>query len=92
MRFIELTHAYKDSKTPQWDQHGYLVEGLRKNAVRVDQPISALLAEQIALGEPEITTQLNGTVDAVCCGRYIWEVCMREPYWRHGHPYVIHTR
>jgi hypothetical protein len=45
VRFIEVTHAYKDSKTSQWDQHGYLVEGLTKNAVRVDQPISALLTD-----------------------------------------------
>lgn len=45
VRFIQLTHAYKDSKIPSWDQHGYLVEGLTTNASQVDQPIAALLAD-----------------------------------------------
>jgi len=43
VRFIQVTHAYRDSKTTLWDQHGYLVEGLTNNAARVDQPIAALL-------------------------------------------------
>ncbi len=45
VRFIQLTHAHRDSKTTIWDQHGYLVEGLTNNCARVDQPISALLTD-----------------------------------------------
>ena len=55
VRFIQLTHAYSDSKTTLWDQHGYLVEGLTTNAAQVDQPIAALLADLAQRGLLEDT-------------------------------------
>lgn len=42
VRFVQLTHS--DSKV-QWDQHADLKNGHSKNALEVDRPISALLAD-----------------------------------------------
>lgn len=39
VRFIQLSHSYK------WDQHGNLKADHRRNAMEVDQPISALLTD-----------------------------------------------
>ncbi len=39
VRFIQCTHSYK------WDQHGNLKKDHAKNALEVDQPIAALLAD-----------------------------------------------
>jgi len=60
VRFIQVTHAYRDSKTTLWDQHGYLVEGLRNNSARVDQPIAALLGDLKERGLLEDTLVLWG--------------------------------
>ena len=39
VRFIQVSHSYK------WDQHGDLKNGHARNALEVDQPISALLTD-----------------------------------------------
>ncbi|MBM83234.1 MAG: sulfatase [Planctomycetaceae bacterium] len=39
VRFVQCTHSYK------WDQHGNLKGGHESNAMEVDQPIAALLAD-----------------------------------------------
>ena len=39
VRFIQVTHSYK------WDQHGDLKNSHSRNALEVDQPIAALLAD-----------------------------------------------
>jgi len=39
VRFVQCTHSYK------WDQHGGLKKDHAKNALEVDQPIAALLAD-----------------------------------------------
>ncbi|MEX0792258.1 MAG: DUF1501 domain-containing protein [Pirellulaceae bacterium] len=43
VRFIELTCP--DSQKDRWDQHSDLKEGHTRNALAVDQPIAALLAD-----------------------------------------------
>ena len=48
VRFVQITHA--ESKYSSWDQHGHLVNGLRWNCERTDQPIAALLADLKARG------------------------------------------
>lgn len=39
VRFVQVSHSYK------WDQHGNLKKDHAKNALEVDQPIAALLAD-----------------------------------------------
>jgi len=60
VRFIQVTHAHRSSKTTLWDQHGYLVEGLTNNCRRVDQPIAALLTDLKRRGLLEDTLVLWG--------------------------------
>jgi hypothetical protein len=42
VRFVQITHS---DAFVQWDQHGDLRKGHSKNALEVDQPIAALLAD-----------------------------------------------
>jgi hypothetical protein len=44
VRFVQCTHSYK------WDQHGNLKADHAKNALEVDRPIAALLADLKACG------------------------------------------
>ena len=54
VRFVQCTHSYK------WDQHGNLKNDLARNALEVDQPIAALLADLKARGLLERTLVLWG--------------------------------
>ena len=54
VRFVQCTHSYK------WDQHGNLKADHTKNALEVDQPISALLTDLKARGLLEDTLILWG--------------------------------
>ena len=54
VRFIQCTHSYK------WDQHGGLRADHSRNAMEVDQPISALLSDLKARGLLEDTLVLWG--------------------------------
>jgi hypothetical protein len=54
VRFVQCTHSYK------WDQHGGLRADHTKNALEVDQPIAALLADLAGRGLLEDTLVLWG--------------------------------
>ncbi|MFN7767235.1 MAG: DUF1501 domain-containing protein [Planctomycetaceae bacterium] len=54
VRFVQCTHSYK------WDQHGGLRADHTKNALEVDQPIAALLADLSSRGLLEDTLVLWG--------------------------------
>ncbi|MFN9374932.1 MAG: DUF1501 domain-containing protein [Planctomycetaceae bacterium] len=54
VRFVQCTHSYK------WDQHGGLRADHTKNALEVDQPIAALLADLASRGLLEDTLVLWG--------------------------------
>ena len=54
VRFVQCTHSYK------WDQHGGLRADHTKNAMEVDQPISALLTDLASRGLLEDTLLLWG--------------------------------
>ena len=54
VRFVQCTHSYK------WDQHGGLRADHTKNALEVDQTISALLTDLKARGLLEDTLILWG--------------------------------
>lgn len=54
VRFVQCTHSYK------WDQHGGLKADHTKNALEVDQPIAALLADLKSRGLLEDTLILWG--------------------------------
>lgn len=54
VRFVQCTHSYK------WDQHGNLRNDLARNALEVDQPIAALLADLKSHGLLERTLVLWG--------------------------------
>jgi hypothetical protein len=54
VRFVQCTHSYK------WDQHGDLRNGHSNNAMEVDQPIAALLADLRTRGLLEDTLVLWG--------------------------------
>lgn len=52
VRFVQVTH---NDHLVQWDQHSNLKQGHEKNALEVDQPIAALLADLKARGLLEDT-------------------------------------
>jgi hypothetical protein len=54
VRFVQCTHSYK------WDQHGDLRNAHARNAMEVDQPIAALLADLKERGLLEDTLVLWG--------------------------------
>ena len=54
VRFVQCTHSYK------WDQHGGLRADHSRNALEVDQPIAALLADLKARGLLDETLVLWG--------------------------------
>ena len=54
VRFVQCTHSYK------WDQHSGLRKDLARNALEVDQPIAALLADLKSRGLLERTLVLWG--------------------------------
>ncbi|MEY5024747.1 MAG: hypothetical protein RLZZ244_275 [Verrucomicrobiota bacterium] len=54
VRFVQCSHSYK------WDQHANLRRDHQKNALEVDQPIAALLADLKARGLLEDTLVLWG--------------------------------
>ena len=54
VRFVQCTHSYK------WDQHGDLRNAHARNAMEVDQPIAALLADLKQRGLLEDTLVLWG--------------------------------
>lgn len=54
VRFVQCTHSYK------WDQHGDLRNAHSRNAMEVDQPIAALLADLKQRGLLEDTLVLWG--------------------------------
>lgn len=58
VRFIELTCP--DSQKDRWDQHSDLKEGHNRNALAVDQPIAALLADLKQRGLLESTLVVWG--------------------------------
>ncbi|MFT7640760.1 MAG: hypothetical protein ACI9G1_002504 [Pirellulaceae bacterium] len=61
-RFCEAGVRYVQVSTPYiWDQHGGLVKGHTKNALAVDQPISALLTDLKQRGMLEDTLVVWGT-------------------------------
>ncbi len=61
-RFCEAGVRYLQVSTPYvWDQHGGLVEGHTRNALAVDQPISALLTDLKQRGMLEDTLVVWGT-------------------------------
>ena len=54
VRFVQCTHSYK------WDQHGGLRADHSRNALEVDQPIAALLADLKSRGLLDETLVLWG--------------------------------
>ena len=61
-RFCEAGVRYVQVSTPYvWDQHGGLVKGHTKNALSVDQPISALLTDLKQRGMMDDTLVVWGT-------------------------------
>ena len=72
VRFIELTCT--DGNGDRWDQHSGLKEGHTKNALAVDQPISALITDLEARGLLDETLILwagEFGADSICTG-YRW--------------------
>jgi hypothetical protein len=59
VRFVQLISPPCEGQ-PRWDQHTDLIQGHRRNALRVDQPIAALLTELATLGLLDQTLVLWG--------------------------------
>ena len=83
-RFCEAGVRYVQVSTPYvWDQHGGLVKGHTKNALAVDQPISALLTDLKQRGMLDDTLVVWGTE----FGRTPVAQVMGKTWGRDHHPH-----